>query len=307
MTEFQMRVFLTAAETLNFTAASARLYLTQPALSRQIASLENELGVKLFLRQNNVLELTECGKFFYGRLKTVHADLEEAVKQVRDLDAGVEGHLRLGVMSDQQFLPAMTESLQTLLLRNANIKIDIRPDTYIDLLEQLDRGEIDAFQALLYDGLSPALYQTLPITREPMYFAFNPKFVRCGKKSLQNMSEVFELLGPYPLFLPDTDTYPESIREHLPLNDSCSAASIHLVDNPSITFLHLNIGSGASIINRNNLAALNSETVLIPFEGPPVLQGVVWRRNATNPILHLLMNELETYRLADESAGRSAG
>ncbi len=67
MTDKQINCFLIAAKELNFTKAAEQLFLTQPAVSRYIASLENELGVELFCRSSNKkLALTEKGKVYYN-------------------------------------------------------------------------------------------------------------------------------------------------------------------------------------------------------------------------------------------------
>jgi LysR family transcriptional regulator, benzoate and cis,cis-muconate-responsive activator of ben and cat genes len=59
-----LKYFIAVAEDLNFSRAAARLYISQPALSRQIKNLEDELRVVLFLRQSDGLKLTEAGKIF---------------------------------------------------------------------------------------------------------------------------------------------------------------------------------------------------------------------------------------------------
>ena len=58
--------FITLAECLNFTEAANRCFITQAAMSRYIAALENQLGVKLFLRDSHNMALTEAGKLYYS-------------------------------------------------------------------------------------------------------------------------------------------------------------------------------------------------------------------------------------------------
>lgn len=74
----QVEYFLEAAKCLNFTAAARTLYVSQPALSKQIALLEKELGVPLFYRENRRVELTEAGICLAGELQTIMQQLEEA-------------------------------------------------------------------------------------------------------------------------------------------------------------------------------------------------------------------------------------
>lgn len=61
MTITQIKYFITAAKCLNFTKAASKLYITQPALSRQISAIEEELNVQLFVRNNRSVKLTPAG------------------------------------------------------------------------------------------------------------------------------------------------------------------------------------------------------------------------------------------------------
>ena len=65
MTFTQLRCFIEVARQLNFARAAETLYISQPAVSRQIHALENELGVRLFDRTRHVVALTSAGESFY--------------------------------------------------------------------------------------------------------------------------------------------------------------------------------------------------------------------------------------------------
>jgi len=85
-----LRYFVAVAEALNFTKASARLRVAQPALSRQVQNLEDEIGVDLLRRSPRGVTLTAEGK----RPKLKRAD--ESVKKVRALARGEYGELHVG-------------------------------------------------------------------------------------------------------------------------------------------------------------------------------------------------------------------
>src|SRR5919112_3726129 len=74
-----LRAFVAVAEDLNFGRAAARLYLSQPALSRQIRALERLLGCELLRRSTHRVELTVAGSALLDRARRLLADLDEAI------------------------------------------------------------------------------------------------------------------------------------------------------------------------------------------------------------------------------------
>lgn len=92
----QLRVFLAVADNLSFTRAAERLFLTQSAVSHQIARLERSLGAALLLRNGKTISVTRAGEVLVQHARRVFAALEHAeaaVKAVANPDAG---HLRIG-------------------------------------------------------------------------------------------------------------------------------------------------------------------------------------------------------------------
>ena len=80
----QLQYFKTVAETGKISLAAKKLYVSAPALSIAIANLENELGVKLFDRTNNRIELNKQGKVYLGYVNQILSDLSQANQMIQD-------------------------------------------------------------------------------------------------------------------------------------------------------------------------------------------------------------------------------
>ncbi len=96
MNAVQLKYFISVAETLSFTRASKELFVAQTAISQQIAALERELDVKLFLRTTRTVHLTAAGKSLYADAKSVLAQLERAAFKAKQYETGAAGFLNLG-------------------------------------------------------------------------------------------------------------------------------------------------------------------------------------------------------------------
>src|SRR4026207_487701 len=91
-----LRYFVAVAEALNFTKASVRLRVAQPALGRQVQDLEDEIGVDLLKRSPRGVTLTAEGKLFLDETRDLLRRADEAVEKVRALARGDYGELHVG-------------------------------------------------------------------------------------------------------------------------------------------------------------------------------------------------------------------
>ncbi|MGO4773365.1 LysR family transcriptional regulator [Flavobacterium sp. W22_SRS_FK3] len=94
-----LKYFLAVAEELNFTKASEKLFISQPPLSRQIMELEEELQVKLFIRNNKKVELTEAGKYFEKEIKNIFQNLERITIKTKKIAENISGEFRIAYIS----------------------------------------------------------------------------------------------------------------------------------------------------------------------------------------------------------------
>ncbi len=104
---YELKVFLVAAETENFSEAARQLNLTQPAVSMQIRSLEKKLGVDLFFRAGRSLALTEQGKVLMSMARDMVNHAIQIEEEIESLKGEVVGHLKIdcSTATGKYFLP----------------------------------------------------------------------------------------------------------------------------------------------------------------------------------------------------------
>lgn len=94
----QLRYVVEVAENASFTRAAEKCFVTQSALSHQIAALERELGERLFVRSSRIVRATEVGEAFLGHARSALAAADRAKEAVMTATGAVAGPLRLGVI-----------------------------------------------------------------------------------------------------------------------------------------------------------------------------------------------------------------
>jgi len=112
-----LRYFVAVAEAENVTRAAAKLRVAQPAVSRQIRDLEDELGLALLERSAKAVRLTDAGRIFLDESRAVLARAEEAVKAVRAIAGGTRGELHVG------YAPSLTVQILPRALRRFQAEV----------------------------------------------------------------------------------------------------------------------------------------------------------------------------------------
>ena len=109
--ELAQKMFLLAAEEMNFTKAAKRAFVTQQCLSEHISKLEKQLHTKLFLRGRH-LELTESGKAMVSTLRQIQHLEENLGHRIQEIEAGEIGEIRLGISTSRArlLLPRFLET-----------------------------------------------------------------------------------------------------------------------------------------------------------------------------------------------------
>jgi LysR family hydrogen peroxide-inducible transcriptional activator len=136
----QLRYFLCVAQRQNFTRAAEELGISQPALSRSILKLEEELGQPVFERKSRSVSLTEAGTLLQARAQQVLTILEDTKAEITD--DGQTGRVRVGAIPTiaPYFLPELLRRFSREYPRSTLI---VQENTTENLLKSCSQGEID--------------------------------------------------------------------------------------------------------------------------------------------------------------------
>lgn len=222
MTSQQISCFLKVAKLSSFTKAAEDMFISQPAVSRQISSLENELNLLLFDRHYEKTKLTAGGEVMFDFFSKVQNDYYKAIDHARTISPSIEKRITLGILSDwtlsTAFLP-FQEALQgrmidcqiefydykTLvsMLRNrkldAVLTMDISTKEYPDLVEQ---EVCTPYEVILFSQNHHLAEQQdlTPLDFEEEVFLVPPHLSDKEKKTTEAVRDIISHFG----FLPKT-------------------------------------------------------------------------------------------------------
>ena len=143
MNSYQINYFLSAAKHLSFTKAAEEHYTSQPTISRQVALLEEELGITLFIRGKSTVRLTAGGAIMLQEFKKIKKSLSAAAESVVRISKGLEGNLAIGYINNLNTDIFVYPPLSEFSKRYPSINIKIESATFSVLREKLNNGAYD--------------------------------------------------------------------------------------------------------------------------------------------------------------------
>jgi LysR family transcriptional regulator, benzoate and cis,cis-muconate-responsive activator of ben and cat genes len=277
-----LRYFVAVAEEESVTRAAARLHLSQPTLSRQIADLEDELAVALFDHGAKKIRLTSAGRFFLEEARAVLQRSGLAVEAMRAMTAGSRGEINVG------HAPSPTAELlpQTLRLFQA-----AHPDVRVKLH---DLSETEIVRALKDGTLEVALtVRSIPELMTGLAFEELRRYALCVALPLEHRLvgmtsvSVEQLIGERLIVYnrADYEEY-QNIIERLfaPFQVRPKRAEEH--DSGTGLLASVEAGRGIALVTEN-VAAIAGPRVkirkLVP-EPPPIVVGVAYVEKALTAI-----------------------
>lgn len=293
MNTTQIKCFLTLAETLNFTKAAARLYISQPALSRQISTLEQEVNSLLFIRDQKSVRLTPAGALLARELGGIQAALDDLVARVQTVGMGYTGTLTIGVLEGQWMGEEFTNLYRRFMDTYPNIDFRMGQGSFGALRRQLDTGEIDIAITLEFDVARAENILFRPLSRDQAVFAISKERPLAQKETItleDLVTETLLVISP-----DDCRAGGELLFEHL-REEKLSPRGIRYAPNLSTVMLWVEAGLGVGIINHQSNLARNPNIRLIseiPLKDASPC--VAWKKDNLNPAIALFDQMMEKY------------
>ena len=190
-----MRAFFAIVEEGNISHAAQRLGIAQPALSRQMKHLEENLRVKLFERGSRRIRLTEAGQVLYNRVENILGMVDGAVREITEIGSGTKGTVRIGTItsSGALILPDLIGKFRELY---PDVTFEIWEAEGARIIELLDNRIIEV--AITRTKVDGAAYEMSVLPNEPLVMVMNNNNL-CGT----DPEEIrLEELKDQPLIIP---------------------------------------------------------------------------------------------------------
>ncbi|CAA0079753.1 HTH-type transcriptional activator CmpR [Zhongshania aliphaticivorans] len=266
-----LKAFLAVADQQSFSLAAEQLYITQPAVSKRIAALENQLNCKLFDRIGRNVHLTEAGQALLPQSRRILQDIKEAVRSIQDLRGNVSGRLSMGI-SHHIGLHRLPPILRQYSQQYPDVKLDIDFMDSEQAHQLILHGEMD----LAVITLSPTgeqQLQSMPVWEDPLTVT-----VAHNHPLAQYRSVNAEMLSQHTALPPGLNTYTGQIIKDL-FDQRGLSMNIGMSTNYLETIkVMVSIGLGWSILP---LTLLDDSVIALEWEGQALSRtlGCVHHRN----------------------------
>ena len=203
-----IKAFVTVADARSFSIAANKLHLTQPAVSKRIALLESQMGVRLFDRIGRTVNLTEAGRALEPRARDILMNIEDTQREISNLAGNIGGQLSLAT-SHHIGLWRLPQVLRTFSQRYPDVSLDLHFMDSEVAHEQIVQGNLE----LGIITLAPKSHDRLtaiPVWRDQLVF------MCAADHPLAAHDKVYiEQLPDYPAILPDMSTFTGRIVKSL--------------------------------------------------------------------------------------------
>lgn len=240
----QIRYFLAVQETGSFTRAAEKMFVTQPALSAAIKTLEEELGVELLRRSHKRVTLTPAGVRFRDRAFAILAECSAARKEL--MDQKDQRQVRIGVL-DTLNTPPVNQLLHEFRTTYPDILVHLHSGSKDELANKLGQNKVDMLLTSLLDELQGD--NQMPLYQERFQLLVSTQHELANRNSVR---------------LADLHGLPFVLRKNCEVLNEGKRMFLTEQAQPHITCRTDSDGWALSMVRNNLAAAIMAETISEP-------------------------------------------
>jgi DNA-binding transcriptional LysR family regulator len=286
----QLESFVQVAENLNFARAAEALNITQSAVSRQIRSLEEELGTKLLHRSTRTVALTPAGISFLNDAKEILIKLQLSAQKLKSHSTANIQILSIGCINEA-YLPLLTNLLRKCREKFPEIHPFFRIVPSRAILNLFIHDEMDILFGFKDDIPMQEDFHYCELTQIPVCFALNPKHPLAQKEYLTQEDVLTE-----PLVLCNSYAIPSQVANiQTQLSHKFSPDCTNYCENPLTMLTLIEAGYGIGIVPQ--IPSSNAEITYVPLNPELFLSyGFFHKNTSKNPMTKKFLSLIDMPR-----------
>lgn len=296
MNFIQIKYFVSVAENMSFTKASQSLYVSQSTISKQIAALEEELGINLFYRSGRTITLSPAGESLYNDFTKIIKYLNDSVRKAKSLEFEAHGQFRLGVLhfvDIGRVAPGLIRDFQN---ENPNVLLDVVLAGRQELQRMFLDGELDgvillSFEAEELSSYSSIMRMDFPKDYHRLLYHPTQKTRSKGNLTIDDFKN-----EPFIFFHANN---PEDkvckVANEILEEQNIKPKRIIWVEAIESVYLHVEEAIGVAIAGPSLRLVENERLKSIPIIGEKSLDGLgfCWKKTNANPSLPVFIEHLK--------------
>ena len=287
MDQRQIERFIDVVESGSLSRTSHRLNITQPALSKSLRLLEDQLGTKLLERGPRGVRPTKSGDIFYRRARTISAEFRRAREDLDELKGLTAGEVALGVTPGPGVLDRMIPSaVLNVATKRPALNILVRSGTVSELLVELNRGDLDLLLTVLDERIEGANLKTHLLFDDHVVVAVGRRHPLVSRNNI-----TIEDLARYRwVFLEDAMPLWRAIEEYA--RDHKTPMQTAPIQSNSVAFVR-------AMVNKNDLIAMLPSYAVRPGKDSGDLRYIEVERIVDQKVLPKLVRPMGLVYPAD--------
>jgi DNA-binding transcriptional LysR family regulator len=287
ITLLQIEYFLAVAKYLNFTEAAKSLYVSQPSLSKQIAVLEQEVGVPLFLRTRRNVHLTPAGTVLFKELRGITGLIEGSIEKARQPELGENSTITIGFLEAMDTGVFLTPMIKNFKKQHPGVTLVFERHTFKTLREKLINGSLDIIFTLSFE-----LDESLGILSDEVY-KVNTSIVMSAQHPLASREQLcLEDIRSENFVLITRDESPKGFDSVIGVCRRHGFTPNVVKQLPNVESLLLSVeqGLGVTIFDSYIRHTNNSELKFFKIDDDVISVVMAWKKENMNPAVSLFTN-----------------